>query len=370
MNSHKNITILVIEDDESVRQTLQDMLELNGFTVLTATNGRDGYAVARRAVPALILTDIEMPGMTGFELLQRLRSDPDLRTLPVIVLSAKADRLAMRQGMELGASDFITKPFTEDEVIHSIAARLEKKELLDELDAFAHTVAHDLKNPLATLNGRLHLTDVMLSTADETATRHQLAEATKAAHRLNDIINELLILAGVRRQAIVPQALDMTACVSEALDRLEALLQEHAAVVSRPESWPVAFGHAPWVIEVWANFISNAAKYGGTNPQITIGSDPGSDGTSVRFWVQDHGLGLDTATQEQMFVPFTRISAVRAKGHGLGLSIVRRIVEKLGGTVGVESQPGAGSRFWFELPTSGPVAPPVDPNAPPLLFAP
>lgn len=370
MNLLKNITILVIEDDDSVRQTLQDMLELNGFTVITATNGRDGYAAAKQAAPAVILTDIEMPGMTGFELLQSLRADPDLRALPVIVLSAKADRMAMRQGMELGASDFITKPFTEDEVIHSIAARLEKKELIDELDAFAHTVAHDLKNPLATLNGRLDLTGIMLGKADEATTRHHLVEATKAAHRLNVIIDELLILAGVRRQTVVPVPLDMAACAAEAVDRLEALLQTNAAVVRLPDTWPAAYGHAPWIIEVWVNFISNAAKYGGTNPLISLGGRAGPDGTSARFWVQDNGLGLDTAAQAKMFVPFSRISSVRAKGHGLGLSIVRRIVEKLGGKVGVESQPGAGACFWFELPTSAPVIPPADPTAPPLLFAP
>jgi len=370
MSLLKNTTVLVIEDDDAVRQTLQDMLELNGFTVIATTNGLDGYAAAKQAAPAVILTDIEMPGMTGFELLKKLRADQDLRTLPVIVLSAKADRMAMRQGMELGASDFITKPFTEDEVIHSIAARLEKKELIDELDAFAHTVAHDLKNPLATLNGRLDLTGMMLGTADEATTRHHLEEATKAANRLNVIIEELLILAGVRRQAIVPVALDMAACAAEAVDRLEALLKSHQAVVKLPDTWPVAYGHAPWVIEVWVNFISNAAKYGGTNPVITLGGGPGQDGASARFWVRDNGLGLDAAAQTLMFIPFTRISSVRAKGHGLGLSIVRRIIEKLGGKVGVDSQPGAGACFWFELPTSAPVVPPVDPTAPPLLFAP
>lgn len=368
MNSRKNITILVIEDDESVRQTLQDLLELNGYSVVTATNGHEGFAAARQAAPAVILTDVEMPGMTGFELLQRLRADPELRTLPVIVLSAKADRMAMRQGMELGASDFITKPFTEDEVMHSIAARLEKKELLDELDAFAHTVAHDLKNPLTTLFGRLQLADMMLGDADEAAMRRHLAEAIKSARRLGAIIDELLILAGVRRQAIVPQLLDMGACASEAIERLEALLQEHAAEVTLPASWPAAYGHAPWVVEVWVNYISNAVKYGGPRPHITLGAGAGQVG--ARFWVQDNGPGLDAAAREQMFVPFTRITAVRARGHGLGLSIVRRIIEKLGGKVGVDSQPGAGACFWFELPTRAPVAPASDPTAPPLLFAP
>ena len=362
MNSPKGNTILVIEDDESVRRTLQDMLELNGFSVLAAADGQQGHALAKNNAPALILTDIEMPGMTGFELLQVLREDPELRTLPVIVLSAKSDRLATRQGMELGASDFITKPFTEDEVIHSIAARLEKKELLDELDAFAHTVAHDLRSPLTTLTGRLGLASMTVGEADDVTMRQQLDEAIRGARRLNEILEELLILAGVRRLTIIPEPVDMRACVLDAVDRLEALLQETGATVEQPAEWPTAYGYAPWVIEVWVNFISNAAKYGGATPRITVGASVSTDGARARFWVQDHGPGLDAGACAQMFVPFTRISAVRAKGHGLGLSIVRRIAEKLGGKVGVDSQPGAGACFWFELPTGrkDPIATPAD----------
>ncbi len=370
MNLLNSTTILIIEDDESVRQTLEEMLAINGFRTTSASNGLDGFAAAKREAPSVILSDIEMPGMTGFELLESFRSDPDLRTIPVIVLSAKADRAATRRGMELGAADFITKPFTEEEVIHSIAARMEKKELLDELDAFAHTVAHDLKNPLATLNGRIDLAGLMLGKVDETTMRHHLAEASTAARRLNEIIEELLILAGVRRQAIVPVAIDMAGLASEAVDRLESLLRQNSAVVRLPDVWPTAFGYGPWIIEVWANFISNAAKYGGTNPLITLGGKVNADGRTARFWVQDTGRGLDPAAQAKMFVPFTRISAVRAKGHGLGLSIVRRIIEKLGGMVGVESTPGAGACFWFELPCEPPAAGSRHPFMPVLLFAP
>jgi signal transduction histidine kinase len=369
MTTRQNIRILIVEDDEPVRQTLTDILELNGYQALVARDGLEGFALAKRERPSLIITDIAMPGMTGFELLEQFRGDEVLRTIPVIVISAKVDRAATRRGMELGASDFITKPFTEDEVLHSVATRLEKKELVDELDAFAHTVAHDLKNPLATLNGRLELAEMMLGKTDEATMRHHLAEAFNSARRLNEIIDELLVLTGVRRQQVVPVPLDMAAIVAESVDRLENLLKQHAAVVHRPAAWPAAAGHAPWVIEVWVNFISNAAKYGGPNPQITVGGEPGADGQTARFWVQDQGPGLDAAEQAKMFVPFTRISTVRAKGHGLGLSIVRRIVEKLGGKVGVESQPGAGARFWFELPAA-PAPTPPRPFEPPLLFAP
>lgn len=367
MNSTQHPVILVIEDDEAVRKTLAEMLELNGYTAVTAGNGTEGFAAAKHHVPALIITDVAMPGMTGFELLERFHASDELRTIPVIVISAKADRPAMRRGMELGADDFITKPFTEDEVIRSVAARLARKELIDELDAFAHTVAHDLKSPLATLSGRLDIAVMNLGKADEPTMRRHLEEAALAAHRLNDIIEELLVLAGVRRQATVPQPLDMAAIVTESIDRLEDILHRQDARVVTPAAWPPAVGHAPWVIEVWVNFIGNAAKYGGASPQIVLGGDAATDGRSARFWVQDAGPGLDAAAQALMFVPFTRVSTVRAKGHGLGLSIVRRIVEKLGGKVGVESRPGAGARFWFELPTAAPAPPsPV----PPMLFSP
>lgn len=345
-------TILVIEDDTAVRQTLVDLLELNGYTALAADDGTAGVALARRALPALIITDVAMPGLTGFELLELFRADEHLRGTPVIVISAKIDRAATRRGMELGAADFITKPFTEDEVLQSIRARLEKKELLDELDAFAHTVAHDLKNPLATLYGRLGLLRMQLAPSHDTTLIHHAAEANAAASRLSGIIDDLLLLAGVRQQQVQLAPLDMRTVVAEALDRLEDLLGHSDAQVSQPATWPTAIGYAPWVTNVWSNYIGNAAKYAGSHPRIELGAELTPGGNYVRFWAQDHGPGLSEAQQAALFVPFTRISSIRVKGHGLGLSIVRRIVEKLGGQVGVESQPGHGARFWFDLPPS------------------
>ena len=353
MISSPRPNILIVEDDEAVRQTLADILEVNGYEVRQSADGREGLAAALTAPPTLIITDINMPGLTGFELLEQLRSHDELRTVPVIVITAKVDRAAMRLGMELGADDFITKPFTEDEVIQSVQARLEKRELLDELDAFAHTVAHDLKNPLATLNGRLCLLQMTLHSADAASMERNLEQAVTAASRLATIIDELLILAGVRRQAIEPTPLDMSAIVQESLERLESLVRETGAQITVPESWPTVLGHAPWVVHVWTNFISNAAKYAGPTPRIELGHDPVRAAEPVRFWVRDHGPGLEPALQARLFVPFTDIGSTRAKGHGLGLSIVRRIIEKLEGQVGLESSPGAGAKFWFELPQSG-----------------
>lgn len=345
------VKILIIDDEAAVRDTLADLLELNGFSVVAGANGVEGLALARRDQPALILTDVHMPQMDGFQFLAALRTDETLRRIPVIVLSAAADRASSRRGMDLGAGDYISKPFTEQEVLHSIAARLEKKELLDELDGFAHTVAHDLKNPLATLSGRIELAQMLMGEGDAETVRRHLDQALRSADRLTEIINELLVLAGVRRQTVAMQPIDMAAAVAEAMDRLDHLLSTSQASVSCPERWPVALGHAPWITHVWANYLSNAAKYGGEHPQIELGAEAGRDG--VRFWVQDQGPGLDREAIAQLFVPFSQIPTARVSGHGLGLSIVRRIIDKLDGRVGVDSTPGHGARFWFELPALG-----------------
>jgi len=116
-----------------------------------------------------------------------------------------------------------------------------------------------------------------------------------------------------------------------------------------PDSWPVAIGYAPWAEEVWANYMSNGLKYGGRPPCLELGATPQSDGM-VQYWVKDNGRGLSSEQQAILFTEFIRLNEVRVEGHGLGLSIVHRIVAKLGGQVGVESNDGPGCKFYFTLP--------------------
>jgi signal transduction histidine kinase len=141
----------------------------------------------------------------------------------------------------------------------------------------------------------------------------------------------------------------MFALASAAVNRLAHPIETSRAEVVMPNVWPVAQGHASWVVEVWTNYISNAIKYGGTPPVIELGADEQADGM-IRFWVRDNGPGL---TEEQcacLFQEFARLDQHQEiEGHGLGLSIVRRIVDKLGGAVGVESDVGEGSVFFFTL---------------------
>jgi signal transduction histidine kinase len=230
-----------------------------------------------------------------------------------------------------------------------------------ELDAFAHTVAHDLKTPLTSLIGFSTLLERRAMRWSPERIVENSARITQTGHKMTNIINELLLLASMRQQDEVEiKPLDMEAIVAEALARFgdrisgrtSGRIAEVQAEVHLPDTWLTAIGYAPWVEEVWVNYISNALKYGGTPPRVELGADLGhtDNASHIRFWVKDNGHGLTPEAQAQLFAEFTRLEQTRAKGHGLGLSIVRRIVEKLGGEVGVESEVGVGSTFWFTLP--------------------
>ncbi|HEU4322542.1 MAG TPA: GAF domain-containing sensor histidine kinase [Roseiflexaceae bacterium] len=226
-----------------------------------------------------------------------------------------------------------------------------------ELEAFAHTVAHDLKNPLASVVGFSQMLQYNLATMDAQQIQDQLDLIVKTGFKMKAIINELLLLARVRSLEAVPiKPMLMSKVVGEIEMRLHSMIQETQATIVKPDVWPPALGYAPWVEEVWVNYVSNAIKYGGTPPLITLGYDAPEQG-AVRFWVRDNGPGLTYEQQIQLFTPFTRLHEGRAQGHGLGLSIVQRIVKRLGGDIGVRSTPGQGSTFFFTLPAPEPPEP-------------
>jgi PAS domain S-box-containing protein len=249
----------------------------------------------------------------------------------------------------------ITARKRAEEALYQYARELEASNV--ELDAFAHTVAHDLKNPLSTLAGFGDLLEQKYTTMSGAQLATSANNMARSARRMINIIDELLLLASVRKMEEVPTApLDMAAIVAAAQDRLKDIIISSQGEVILPPAWPTAIGYAPWIEEVWVNYLSNALKYGGSPPQVEVGFDVTSEAVDkfpnfqVRFWVRDNGTGLTPEEQGRLFTPFTRLDQARARGHGLGLSIVRRIVEKLRGRVGVESEVGWGSIFWFTLP--------------------
>jgi signal transduction histidine kinase len=221
----------------------------------------------------------------------------------------------------------------------------------EELDAFAHTVAHDLKTPLGLVVGYSELICEDYARLSEEEWEEYVGVVARAGRKMNEIIDELLLLSQVRKEEVEVHPLDMARIVHEARTRLAQLVESHQAEIGLPDYWPVAVGYGPWVEEVWANYLSNAIEHGGRPPHIEIGATSQAEGM-VRFWVRDNGPGILPEEQGRLFTPFVHLGRSHAVGHGLGLSIVRRIVEKLGGQVGVESdgRPDHGSVFYFTLP--------------------
>lgn len=220
----------------------------------------------------------------------------------------------------------------------------------EELDAFAHTVAHDLKTPLSLVMGFGEMLRDSFDVLQADEIDMYLNHIIDNSMRMNHIIEALLLLSGVRGMRTVQvQAVDMEMIIHEVLNRLDFTLKQNNTILTLPTEWPAVLGYGPWIEEIWYNYILNGVKYGGQPPILQLGFDPPSSGR-VRFWVQDNGRGL-TVEPSDLFKPLVRGANTGGRtGHGLGLSIVKRIVERLEGTVGVESVPQNGSRFYFTLP--------------------
>lgn len=368
MDTQPKASLLIVDDTPANLRFLRDLLTELGYKVRIASDGLMALQSAQSTPPDLILLDIMMPRMDGYTVCAHLKADKRTSEVPVIFLSALNEPPDKVKAFAAGGVDYITKPFHVDEVLarvethlalHRLQHNLEQQ--IAELDAFAHTVAHDLKNPLAMLVGYTDVLTEELADTPDPIVQECLKGIVRIGLKVANIVDELLLLARVRKvEQVALVSLDMAALVSAALERLKAMIEEYEAEISLPSEWPPASGYGPWVEEVWANYISNAVKYGGQPPRVELGADPalptaGSvpEKSLVRFWVRDNGPGLAPAEQERLFIEFIQLHQVRTGGYGLGLSIVRRIVEKLGGQVGVESQVGRGSVFSFTLPAAG-----------------
>ncbi|GIK58569.1 MAG: hypothetical protein BroJett015_42320 [Chloroflexota bacterium] len=218
-----------------------------------------------------------------------------------------------------------------------------------ELEAYAHTVAHDLKGPLFTIRGYAGVLKRQLNGTTSPKALEMVGHIEMSSQKMDSIIRELLLLSQVHRQEVETAVLNMHELIAHAEAQLAGLIQQSGGQISYPSEWPTAVGYAPWVEEVWLNYLSNGLKYGGQPPRLECGAAYQND-NHVRFWVRDNGPGIPPEQVRLLFKEFTRLDKSRNDSHGLGLSIVHRIIEKLGGEVGVESIPGEGSLFYFTLP--------------------
>lgn len=386
--------LLFVDDEPKLQQVIKQLfrreIREEQYNIQFALDGVEALGKLQ-ANPQIdvVFTDLNMPKMSGLALLDKLQSiKPELNpVLTTVVISAYGDMDNIRKAMNAGAFDFINKPLDfgdmritlskaiahadrlkraieqerlAQESLRQINQELERRvaertaELTktnSELDAFARTVAHDLKNPLGIVLGYADYTLEFYPDIGSDELLELLQHIVTYGRKSVSIINELLLLAGVRSQNVTPVPVDMAKIVIQSQERLILKIKESQCTIDTPKSWPAAMGYEPWLEEVWTNYMSNGIKYGGKLPRLELGANTLPDG-NICFWIKDNGHGLTAEEQSQLFTEFTRLDQTSTEGHGLGLSIVHRIIEKLGGTVGVKSEVGQGSKFYFTLPAA------------------
>ncbi len=367
METTKKYRILYMEDDAGAARLLQKRLSRQGFEVVIARDGEQGLEMAADGDFDVLTIDQNMPVYDGLDVIRKLSERGPLP--PIIMITGTGDEGVAVEAMKLGARDYIVKdieggylsllPTVIEHALQQCQLEKDKRQaeadrehLIEELNAFAHTVAHDLKNPLTTILNYSTFLNKRHTKLPPEEVDHSLEILEQTGYRMRNIIDELLLLSQVRDlKEIEIEPLDMGRIVLDSQERLSHMIREHRADIIFPDKdIPKACGYAPWIEAVWVNFISNALKYGGQPPRVEWGGHICEEG-DVRYWITDNGDGIPSDKVDTLFTPFTRLSQARAQGHGLGLSIVQRIIEKLGGSVGVESQEGVGSTFWFTLPT-------------------
>ena len=361
MAKQGSVRVLIVEDNHRVREAIQRMLEKMGYVVAgKARTGQQAIEMTQALRPDVVLMDLRLPDLNGIEATQRIY---EYCPTPVVVISAYQEPILVEQAGRVGAGAYLVKPPNPEEMTRAITiAMIRFDDMMQlrrlnaeltaknqELDAFAHTVAHDLKNPLNLVIGFADLLMAEVGDQIDAGQRQYLHSVVVNGRKMTSIIDELLLLAEIRKVDVETKPLNVAHIVDEALMRLALLIEQYQPQIELPETWPEVWGYGPWVEEVWVNYLSNAIKYGGRPPRLACGATVLDDGR-VRFWIRDNGPGLLPEEQARLFTPFTQLGQVRTGGHGLGLSIVRRIVDKLGGEVGVESEKGTGSTFSFTLP--------------------
>jgi PAS domain S-box-containing protein len=229
---------------------------------------------------------------------------------------------------------------------------IEKEKLIKDLDAYARSVAHDLKNPVSNLISFCELIKTSLIQNDLKGVNEMLNMLEVQSYKINNIINDLLLLSRIRKEDIQIVPVETGNVVKEALARLNQIITDSNARIEKPDIWLAVYGHPQWVEQIFVNLIGNAIKYGGKPPVIKIGFETESE-SMTRFWIKDNGNGLPPESIAKLFNDFERLGKKDIEGHGLGLSIVKRIVQKLGGDIKVESanKPGEGCTFSFTLKT-------------------
>lgn len=348
--------ILVIEDDEGIRAEILEWLEFEGYIGFGASNGREGIEIAQRELPDLIISDINMPEMNGYRVLVELRANRATSTIPVIFLTARTTRRDIRYGMEMGAEDYITKPFTNEELLTSVKTQLAKLESvrtntnqqLHELrSTITHTLPHELRTPLICILGYGELLDMDAENLSPRSIREMASNIVASGQRLNHLIENYLLYAQLELFSLDPHQ-------SGAYQR--AVLNKPVPILTRTcENIAQRYNRTADIrLDLTANFptrvtdidldkivseiLDNALKFSDPQTLIHVSTTAAAHWLQIRITDQGRGMTLDEINRIGAYTQFKR-DIYEQQGAGLGLTIAKLLTELYGGYIDIESIP-------------------------------
>ncbi len=352
-------SVLVVDDDTSNVDLLLAILERD-YEVCSATSGKEAIELVRASDVDAVLLDINMPDMSGFEVCAEIKSNDRYTDVPVIFISGLVEAGHKVTGLGVGGCDYISKPINSGEVLARLALQLELAELRLELnrnlidlqeknrrlDMFARSLAHDLRNPLGNLQSFTSMVKAGMIDGAEISEWVDLVKAS--SDDMADIISGLLLLATIDRDAVELEPTDVNDVAHSCVQDLEYMLNEYEGEIVVSDELLLCQGRKSWLKRIFSNLFSNALKYGGIPPKVSLSAEAVGENT-VRYIVSDNGQGLEDEQKNLLFNEFTRLAPEDAPGLGLGLVLVKTLVQQMGGRIFVESQPGEGSQFIVEL---------------------
>jgi two-component system sensor histidine kinase/response regulator len=347
--------ILVVDDQPANLRVVGMLLSRQGYQVVTADNGPKALEICETDPPDLVLLDMMMPGMDGFQVLEEMRAGAAPPSVPVVFVTAAQDRDLLLRAFDAGAVDYVTKPFLPEELLARVSAHVGLKLTRDRLERVArereelvNLVAHDLKNPLSSV---LFASEMLITgaTKPERVPRYMSMIHESATDALG-YIRQYLESTGRAAEAVV-QSASLTDTIDWLVQRYEFQLEAKGlhVRVERPSQEVRVRIDERVLRQVSENLITNAMKYA-PGSELTIAGRPGAPG----YWqlvVADRGPGISPSKQRELFKPFVRLhEGDDGISTGLGLSLAKQIVQKAGGQLWYEDRKSGGARFVIELP--------------------
>lgn len=365
--------ILVIEDEEILRGEVVEWLTLEGYETFSAEDGVAGVEVALQHLPDVIVCDITMPRLDGHGVLLEMRSNPATANTAFIFVTARAAYDDVRQGMELGADDYLTKPFTRLQLLQAIQTRLEKKTaqaqtLQRDVEQWQQAFeeereqrllksklvamfSHDFRNPLTTIMSANGLLRDYGDRLEESRRMTHFNRIDSAARQLLQMLDDMLVVARMESGSLkfTPEVMNMGECVGEIVSEFQAIHQETHSLIYENQMTDAVLGDGRLLRQVMVNLLSNAIKYSphGSEVRIHLERQNGNANLSV----QDQGIGIPKADQDKLFSIFQRASNVgTVSGTGLGLAIVKQAADLYGGSIAIKSKRKVGTTITVTLP--------------------